>query len=119
MVLEDLTTNIEKFIDHSVANGFASPHPADVARFQKYGLPSPIRSTAEARARAEAAAAEVAQVLPPDGVVAPDDRDVKKPKKIKKAPFVPEPPKPAAEEDAGEGGSQERRKKHHHSQPAV
>lgn len=38
MAMEELATNVEKFVDKCTLLGFAKPHPADVARLKKAGV---------------------------------------------------------------------------------
>jgi hypothetical protein len=125
MAIDDLATHVEKFLDQCVRENLAAPHPADVLRFDKYGLSVSVpRSFVKA---AESAADAAASAIPPDAAVAKPVEDG--PKKLAKkstqstldaetAPAAPPPPPPRSEAEAApasQDSQQRKRRRHHHS----
>lgn len=128
MAIDDLATHVEKFLEQCVRENLAAPHPADVARFDKYGLPVtvPGSSVKAAKSAAEAAAA----AIPADAAAMKQvgDGPKKRAKRTRQStldaqvyPRAPPPPTREAEAESGpdsQNGEQRKRKRHRHSQEA-
>lgn len=79
MALEELTTQVEKFIDRCTLSGFVQPHPADVSRMKGAGVVLNASVLAEAKddAQAEPVAAEPAEeVLSQDTYAEVSSQDI-------------------------------------------
>ena len=88
-LLEDLATQIEKFIDHCTQAKLAAPHAADVKRMAQHGLkvngPNPTTAAAAAVVAAQAV-----------------------------AHAIPDPEKPLQPPPAEEGDGRRKKKRRHH-----
>ena len=97
MALEELATNVEKFIDKCTLSGFVKPHPADAARLSKAGVV--IRSSVVSATQASEAEPAAEEVLSQQPVEEVNSQDVM-----------------SQEVDGELSQKKRRRRKHHHEE---
>ena len=78
MALEELTTQVEKFVDKCTLSGFVKPHPADAARLQAAGVVINPEVLAEAKeaAKTESVAEPAEEVLSQDTFAEVSSQDI-------------------------------------------